>query len=883
MAENYKGNPNVKGIGVKQNYTPKQLEEYVKCATDPVYFIKNYIKIVSLDEGFIPFDLYPYQERLINTFHNNRFVIAKIGRQSGKSVTCVSYLLWCVLFNSDYSVAILANKGATARQILQRAIRAYEALPKWLQQGAALWNKGSMELENGSRIVASATSANSIRGDTFNCIGGDSLITVMIGEKIKKITINELYELANSSKETNSYKYLYENSYETVRETIFFSNREIKINEFKKRNRNRKTSYTSKVYGRNKYKGKFSIYENRRPFGSTSLINFIYKGNAESKNDSCLSYDDSWTSGKCIECIRDGKRIIEKKIFRFEAYNANRENSYRRNKEKNISCQQRENNKRGNEKENFEIENGCKDFVYRGTQKKYIHRAEGEEKNKGAYGENKQEPRKNIENSNETSWYETKRRIEIENVECSKRKNSLEQRPEDEIKVLTNEGWKNFYGIIKTHNQPVIQLKYSGLICTSDHKILHNGVWKNAKELPHVDLEARQDVFDLLHVEDVNSFIANDITVHNCVFLDEFAFVPDNIADDFMMGVYPTISSGKTSKIFIVSTPNGMNHYYKEWVKADEGQSEYVPFEVHWSEVPGRDAKWKEQQIRNTSEEKFAQEFNTEFIGSANTLISSTYLNQLAFKSPIFSKNSLDIYENPEKQKSYFISVDVGKGRGLDYSVYNVIDVTDYPYKQVAKYRNNDISHLVFPSEIEKIARAYNNATVLVELNEVGGEVANILYQDLEYENIFFVKSGNRYDLGITQNKQTKRIGCSNFKDLIETNKLIVQDLDTITEMSTFIKKRKMNGAFSYEADAGQHDDLVMSLVNFAWAVQQPQFKDLLDHNLREKMLEERSLAIQDQSLGFLFYSTGKEEEQNIPFGEADLEKKLNDWLIGRT
>lgn len=539
MPANYKGNPNIKGVGVKQNFTPTQLQEYLRCASDPVYFIKTYVKIVSIDEGFVPFDLYPYQERLINTFHNNRFVIAKIGRQSGKSVTCVSYLLWCILFNNDFSVAILANKGKTALQILSRLQRSYEALPKWLQQGTALFNKGSMELENGSRIVASASSADSIRGDSFNI-----------------------------------------------------------------------------------------------------------------------------------------------------------------------------------------------------------------------------------------------------------------------------------------------------------------------------------------------------------VFLDEFAFVPDNVAEDFMRGVYPTISSGKTSKIFIVSTPNGLNHYYKEWSRAESGKSDYVAFPVHWSEVPGRDAKWKAEQIRNGSEEQFAQEFETEFLGSADTLISSTYLRNLhgTEKDPIFSKNNLDIYFNPEKDHKYFISVDVGRGRGLDYSVFNVIDVTDYPYKQVAKYRSNDISHLLLPSEVEKAARAYNNAMVLVELNDAGTEVANILYQDLEYENIFSVKVTNtRYDLGLTQTKRSKQVGCSNIKDLVETNKLIISDLDTIIEMSTFVKKRKLNGTFSYEADNGAHDDLMMSMVNFAWAVQQPQFKELMDQNLREKMLAERGVAMEDQSLSFMFESNGMDEESFGEYiGEVDVEQEFNNWFMGK-
>lgn len=660
-----KSNPNIKGVGVQQKFTPKQLTEYIKCSEDPIYFVKNYVKIVNLDEGFIPFELYPYQERLIETFNNNRFVIAKIGRQSGKTVTCVSYLLWCILFNNDYSVAILANKGKTALEILQRLQRSYEALPNWLQQGTAEYNKGSMKLENGSRIVASTSSADSIRGDSFNCIGSESNITVMIGDEIRETTIGELFNEDVS------------NIHNDGRETI----------------------------------------------------------------------------------------TLEK------------------------------------------------------------------------------------------------------------------------AKVLTQEGWKKFHGIVKTHNQNVIKLIDSNLVCTPDHKILHNGEWIESRELNHAEAPI-QDVYDLLEVEDTHSFIANDIIVHNCVFLDEFAFVPDNIAEEFMRGVYPTISSGKTSKIFIVSTPNGLNHYYKEWKRAEDKKSDYVPFLVHWSEVPGRDEKWKAAQIRNGSAEQFAQEFETEFLGSADTLISPMFLRQLVEQEPIYSKNNLDIFVNPQPNKKYFISVDVGKGRGLDYSVFNVLDVTDYPYSQVAKFRSNDISHLLLPSEVERVARAYNNAMVLVELNDVGTEVANILYQDLEYENIFTVRAaGNRYDLGLTQTKKSKQIGCSNIKDLVETHKLIINDFTTITEMSTFVKKRKLSGNFSYEADAGSHDDLMMSLVNFAWAVQQPQFKEQMDQNLRERMLAERGTAMEDQSLSFMFENNGIDDGY-LGFGESsgdiDAEQEFNDWFMSR-
>lgn len=530
MPDHYKGNPNIKGVGVQVQFTEDQLKEYIKCSQNPAYFIKKYVKIVSIDKGFIPFDLYPYQERLIDKFHNNRFVIAKIGRQSGKSVTCVSYLLWTILFNKDFSVAILANKGQTARSILGRLQKSYEALPKWLQQGATVWNKGNVELENGSRIIATSTSASSIRGDTFNI-----------------------------------------------------------------------------------------------------------------------------------------------------------------------------------------------------------------------------------------------------------------------------------------------------------------------------------------------------------VFLDEFAFVHDNIAEEFMMGVYPTISSGQSSKIFIVSTPNGLNHYYKAWVRATDKKSDYVPFEVHWSEVPGRDAVWKEQQVRNTSEEQFAQEFETEFLGSVNTLIAPKFLKSMAPRHPLFGKDGLEVYEQPVEGHKYFLSADVAKGRGMDYSAFSVVDITEYPYKQVCKYRNNELSHLLYPTEIEKVAKAYNNALVLIELNDAGAEVANILYQELEYENLYSVPAGSgRYDLGLTQTKASKRTGCANLKELIENSKLIINDLDTISELSTFVKLKKPNGSFTFEADGGCHDDLVMGLSNFGWAIQQEYFKDLMDQNLRERLLQERMKDMEENLMPFGFVSDGINDNDSDSAEEDD---GFNEWF----
>jgi len=524
---NYLGNPLLKRSNVPMDYTEEQIEEYVKCSKDPIHFIKDYIQIVNVDEGLVPFDLWDFQEDMINKFNDNRFVICKMPRQTGKSTTIIAYLLHFVLYNQDVRVGILANKGGTARELLGRWKLAYENLPMWLQQGVVEWNKGNIELENGSKILASSTSSSAIRGGTFNII-----------------------------------------------------------------------------------------------------------------------------------------------------------------------------------------------------------------------------------------------------------------------------------------------------------------------------------------------------------FLDEFAFVPDNIAEEFFRSVYPTISSGSSTKVLIVSTPNGMNQFYKMWTDAVEGRSDYLPIDVHWSEVPGRDKKWKEQTIRNTSEDQFRIEFETEFIGSTNTLISPSKLTNLVYKTPIASKDGYDVWEKAQDGRSYFMACDVARGAGKDFSAFSVIDITDTPYKMVARYKNNQISPLLYPTVIAKVAQDYNEAHVLLEVNDIGGQVADTLHYDLEYENILTSTVKGRSgqvlsagfskgtDLGIKTTAQVKRIGCRVLKNLIEEDQLLIPDLMTIAELSCFAIKGK-----SYAATEGSHDDIVMSLVLFAWVANQRYFKDLMDQDLRLKMYQERMREIEDDLTPFGFIETGLEMETIVDSG----------------
>jgi hypothetical protein len=521
----YLGNPLLKKANVKIDFTKDQIQEYIKCKEDPVYFTKNYVQIVSLDEGLVPFKMWDFQEELIEKFHNNRFNIAKLPRQTGKSTTVVSYLLHYILFNDNVNIGILANKASTARDLLARLATAYENLPKWIQQGVVVWNKGNIELENGSKILAASTSASAVRGMSFNII-----------------------------------------------------------------------------------------------------------------------------------------------------------------------------------------------------------------------------------------------------------------------------------------------------------------------------------------------------------FLDEFAFVPNHIADSFFASVYPTITSGKSTKVIIISTPQGMNHFYKMWQDAVNGRNGYTYHEVHWSQVPGRDAEWKEQTIKNTSQRQFTQEFECEFLGSVDTLISAAKLKALVFEEPINRNKGLDVYEKPKDKSEYLMTVDVSRGIGGDYSAFIVYDITTVPYKIVAKYRNNEIKPMLFPSVINDVARGYNNAWVLCEVNDIGDQVASILNFDLEYPNVLMCAmrgragqivgqgfSGNKTQLGVKMSVTVKKVGCANLKQIVEDDKLIFNDYDIINELTTFIQKKQ-----SFEADEGFHDDLVMCMVIFAWLVQQDYFKEMTDNDIRQRIYDEQKNQIEQDMAPFGFITTGLEGDEGF-------------------
>jgi hypothetical protein len=365
---------------------------------------------------------------------------------------------------------------------------------------------------------------------------------------------------------------------------------------------------------------------------------------------------------------------------------------------------------------------------------------------------------------------------------------------------------------------------------------------------------------------------------YNVIFLDEFAFIPNHIADDFFASVYPTISSGQSTKVIIVSTPRGMNHFYRMWHDAERGRNEYVPTDVHWSEVPGRDAAWKEQTIANTSEQQFKVEFECEFLGSINTLINPAKLRNLTYEDPIKRNAGLDIYENPIEEHNYMMTVDVARGLGNDYSAFVVFDITTFPYRIVAKYRNNEIKPMLFPSIIHEVAKGYNGAWLLIEVNDIGDQVANILHFDLEYDNVLMCAmrgragqlvgsgfSGKKSQLGVRMTAAVKKLGCSNLKTLLEDDKLLTVDYDIISELTTFAQRHN-----SFEAEEGCNDDLAMCLVIFSWLVAQPYFKEMTDNDVRKRIYEEQKNQIEQDMAPFGFIEDGISSMTSFTDSEGD-------------
>jgi hypothetical protein len=362
----------------------------------------------------------------------------------------------------------------------------------------------------------------------------------------------------------------------------------------------------------------------------------------------------------------------------------------------------------------------------------------------------------------------------------------------------------------------------------------------------------------------------------NLLYIDEAAIIPNNIADAFFTSVYPVVSAGQTTKILITSTPLGYNHFWKFWNDAENGRNGFTPLFIPYWKIPGRDEKWAEEQRRVLGDIKYNQEVLCKFLGSALTLIRADVIEQMSYNEPIYQKDGLDIFEMPEKNHNYVVIADTAKGVGGDYSSFVVVDITEVPYKVVGKYRDNQIAPMLYPSVIYRAASDYNNAYVLIEVN-TSEQVAHILYHEYEYENILFVQrdskgqrvsggfaGAGKTQLGVSTDKKVKRIGCFNFKSLLEEKKLLVFDADIISEISTFIESKG-----SYAADEGYHDDLVMPLVLFGWLTTNPYFREITDVNLRKAVYEQRIKQIEDDMLPVGFINDGQQEEVVIDTGDV--------------
>lgn len=894
--ESYRDNSLLKRIGVDHNYTKEQVEEYIKCAEDPIYFCVNYIKIVNVDEGLINFKMWDFQKDMLKLFKENRFVITRCPRQVGKTTTSVGYLLWLTIFSESQNVAVLANKGALARDILAKYQLAYENLPQWLQQGVVTWNKGNVELENGSKIVAASTSSSAIRGGSFNCVSGESTVTLRYGERIFDEKIKNIPELiANSSKYTKTVEgemYVFR---QQVHENLF-QDYEQNLGEYRSEIYDGESSYNTGMFWWEKLRRKYENFTDKSSSVGSQIINKNDHRTKKTEDVICFVENDKWSPRETFESETRGtdtsnkesiggskKLSIGQKTFRRnETKNANEEPRpylFKRDETKDIRFQTR--TRFGNTKVS-KYERWC------------IESLDGKEKNQRTFRQDKQESRKNTKDCGKTSRDEAFRRIQKENEFGSQRKNSLEQR----FEVLTDKGFKTFAGLKITHKQQTVKLqaKNTNIECTADHLIFTIDGWKKAHDCDNklvlinghfekVTLilnNVVQDVYDLLEVENTHSFYANGILVHNCVFLDEFAFVPNNIANEFFNSVYPVISSGKSTKIIIVSTPNGMNLFYKLWMDSIEGRNNYKNFEIHWSMVPGRDEDWKEETIRNTSQRQFDQEFGCEFLGSSNTLISGYKLQQLRYINPIAEHDKMKIYEHPIKEGQndektdhlYAMTVDVSEGKNLDSSTFSIFDISTTPYKQVATYSSSSISPILFPTIIVNAARVYNDAYILIEINN-NPQVADFIHSDLEYENLLKVFTGNKkpqqlsagfargIQMGLKMSPQVKSVGCSNLKTLIEGDKLIINDFDTYSELTTFEQYKT-----SFAAAEGANDDMAMTLVIFAWATTQQYFREIVNHDLRKQIQLENMNQIDEDVLPAPIIEDGLQHDFMVEGGD---------------
>lgn len=451
------------------------------------------------------------------------------------------------------------------------------------------------------------------------------------------------------------------------------------------------------------------------------------------------------------------------------------------------------------------------------------------------------------------------------------------------MKVLTSNGFKDFDGIKKTYGYSSLLLietnKNHSLKCTNNHLIrVKSGAFRRADELKVNDYINQNEyivkitnvkydgpVYDLINVKDGNHYITNGITSHNCVMIDEAAFVEH--WDEFYKSTYPTISSGEETRLILISTFNGQNHFYDMWTDAIAKRSLFHPTRVDWWDVPGRDEKWHQDQLKIMSEEDFAQEYGNEALGSGFTLINSKgfSLVEASKKSPIQFTLTTKIYDVPIRGHKYMLTCDCAD-TGTDYSTISVIDITEFPYKQVATFRDNKITHLMFPHMILQLSVKYNDAAILVESNDVGKVILHILNYELECETVIRTRNGTKTQLGQRTTVKSKAIGCARLKDMIESGNLIIQDKATIEELKHFVIHNQ-----TYSGEEGFHDDMVMGLVIFAYFVSSTAFRTEYDKNFVDEMNPQYEQEIIEALTPLPIFSNEKENPlDGLPKGFLD-------------
>lgn len=878
----YHGNRHLKKSDVQIEYTHTELMEYAKCVRDPEYFIRTYVKIINVDDGLVNFIPYDYQSDIIKTSVENRFVICKLPRQAGKTTAIVGLMLHYLLFQENYAIAILAHKLQQAQEILSRIQLAYENLPKWLQQGIIEWNKRNITLENGCSIIASSTTSSAIRGGSFNCVSGDSVVTLKIANKLYNVTLNTVFQCFQNA---NSSKYIKEpekgRTYvfrKQIQEILQSTYTQTKTNWANKRSSiYRKAPYITKMYGWERRQRKFGNVDSSRAFDCSSIVGEMYNRQLSQINVFCFEQDAFWTAGSNNQNVPTSSVVIYEDVVRSTEKKSFGKKTFRGYQKQNIFSQQGEKEKlvsrSATKKCSESIKKICWGWFERITSAKDIFVSNWKKENSRTCEQNKLQPYKDSQNSSKTSRYETFARSAVENEFSSAWQSALEQR--QEISVFTSRGFKNFLGIKKTEQQQTISICVDGknIKCTPNHLINIKGKWVPAKTIstdPHNG--CIEDVYDLVGVEDTHSFICNGINVHNCVYLDEFAFIPNNMQEKFFSSTYPTISSGKTTKVLITSTPNGLNLFYKMWRDSELGRNSYKRISVHWSDVPGRDEAWKDETIRNTSKEQFRVEFECEFVGSSNTLIHPDILRNLVWEEPIVMHGETKIYREPEKGKSYVITVDTARGQGNDYSAFVVFDISEMPYKVCAIYRCNTIDPLLYPNIILSAADKYNKAYIMVETNDIGQQVCDIIHHDLEYDNVLTTSRddrsgiqvlsggfGGQSHMGLRTTSQTKRFGCSLLKSLVENHKLLLNCDDIIYELMRFVADNKN----SYSAEDG-NDDAVMCCVIFAWMTNQQFFKELTNIDIRASLQQQKQKELDEDVIPFFISSNEDADSSDV-------------------